>query len=265
VSDVDVWSDAPEDCFRQMAGTGASHGLVHIWRTRLDGPAGPGVQLERFLAQDELARAERYHFAQDRQRYVARRFCLRWLLGRYLDVPAAQIRFRYNAYGKPGLAADFAGSRLSFNVSHSAGIALFGFTQCGELGVDLERIRLDFDYLAIGRRFFSPAEQARLAALPIERRPEAFFACWTRKEAYVKARGEGLSIPLEAFDVSLEPGQAAGLLAVRGRPEDPERWVLHSLEPAPGYAGAACVPAAAVSLACYAFGWVSTGAETGVK
>jgi 4'-phosphopantetheinyl transferase len=238
------WCNPPENYFIRK-------NEAHVWRVGLDCPAAQLERFERLLTQDERQRAERYRFAQDYWRFIARRGCLRWQLGRYLGISPAAIRFSYNAYGKPSLAAGSASSEIFFNLSHSAGVALFGFTRSGEVGIDIEKIRLDFDYQAIGERFFSPGERAALASLPAEDRPAAFFACWTRKEAFIKAEGKGLSIPLAEFEVTLKPGQPARLLA-GGSEQTVAHWNLHHLDPAPGYIGAVCFPSHADNLICYA-------------
>ncbi len=239
-----IWRNPPESFALQVD-------EVHIWRLGLDWSAAQIQQLGQVLAQDERERAGRYRSERDRMHFIARWSCLRWLLGRYLDVPPSEIGFAYGPYGKPELAADFVGSDVHFNLSHSAGVALLGFTRCGEIGIDIERIRLDFDDQAIGGSFFSSVERAALAALPVAARVEAFFACWTRKEAYLKARGDGLSIPLDQFDVSLAPGEPARLLGARGYVEDIARWNLFDLKPESGYAGAVCVSGTVNSLVCH--------------
>jgi medium-chain acyl-[acyl-carrier-protein] hydrolase len=212
---------------------------VHVWRAPLDQPADRLEALRRTLAPDELQRGERFHFEKDRRHYVAGRGILRTLLGRYLGRDPGGLQFSYNPQGKPTLAGEAAG--LRFNLAHSHGLALFALCRGRELGVDLERIRPEFAGEPVARRFFSPREVAALRALPEERRHEAFFVCWTRKEAYLKATGKGLSLPLDCFDVSLAPGEPAALLATRHDPAEAGRWSMTALAPARGYAGALAV------------------------
>jgi 4'-phosphopantetheinyl transferase len=130
---------------------------------------------------------------------------------------------------------------LRFNVSHSQDLALFAFSVARELGVDVERMDPAVASERIPEHFFSPGECAALRALPTEQQPEAFFACWTRKEAYIKAKGKGMAIRLDQFDVSLVPGEAAALLKTAEGPREACRWSLHALSPAPGFAGALAV------------------------
>jgi 4'-phosphopantetheinyl transferase len=152
-----------------------------------------------------------------------------------------QLRFDYSNHGKPKLAKTFGQGRLSFNLSHSGGLALYSVTLGREIGIDLERVWEDLEYEQIAERFFSPREGTMLRRLPARQRPEAFFNCWTRKEAYLKARGEGLSLPLNQFDVSMAPGEPAALLNVWDDPQEATRWTLQELIPAPGYVGALAV------------------------
>lgn len=218
---------------------------VHVWRAALDlEPARVAVFAET-LSPDERDRAARFHFDRDRVRFTVARGVLRAVLGGYLGLPAAALAFDYGAHGKPSLAAAVAraprgapGADLRFNVSHSAGVALCAVTRGREVGVDVEGLRADFATDEIAERFFSPAERAALRTLPPEARCAAFFACWTRKEAYIKARGLGLSLALDAFDVSLAPGEPAALLATRDEPGATDRWLLRALDPGPGLAGA---------------------------
>ena len=227
---------------------------VHVWKTALDVAPPAVARLSRSLSQDERGRAERFHFERDRVRFTVARGALRALLGRYLGVAPAALRFDYGAHGKPALAAPVAGPSgwdLRFNVSHSAGVALYAVARGREVGVDVEGHRADFATAEIAERFFSPAERRALAALPPERRCEAFFACWARKEAYIKARGLGLSLALDGFDVSLVPGEPAALLATRDDPLERDRWSLRALDPGPGLAGAVVGERRDWTLACW--------------
>lgn len=216
---------------------------VHVWRAGLD--QAPST-IERFLhglAADERARAERFYFERDRERFVVARGVLRAILGGYLKRAPESLSFRYGSHGKPALAGDADGDSIRFNVSHSRGIALYAVCRGREVGIDLEHIRFDLAIAEIAGRFFSRREVAMLRALPAEVRHEAFFRCWTRKEAYIKARGEGLSLPLDQFDVSLVPGEPAELLGTRQDPSEASRWSLREIIPAPGYVAALAVQA----------------------
>ena len=139
-----------------------------------------------------------------------------------------------------------------FNLSHSRGLALFAFARQVDIGVDLEHLRSDVNHLALAEHFFSAAERAELNALPLAIRHQAFFLCWTRKEAYIKAHGEGLSLPLDHFDVSLTPGEPARLVATRAGLEAPDQWSLFNLEPAPDYLAALAVRGKDHDLHCWA-------------
>jgi 4'-phosphopantetheinyl transferase len=181
------------------------------------------------LSADERDRAARFRFDRDRERFVIRRGTLRELLARRLDEAPGRIRFCANRFGKLSLASR---QRIKFNLSQSYDVALFALTEETEVGCDIERCdpRLGADLIPEG--FFSARESSTLRALPPALQTEAFFLCWTRKEAYVKARGRGLSIPLDSFDVSLAPGEPAALL--RGC----EGWSVEAFEPVPDHPAA---------------------------
>lgn len=226
---------------------------VHVWRASLDLPASCVQSLQHTLAADELSRAERFYFHKDRKHFIVARGLLRAILSRYLDMEPGQLRFCYSDYGKPSLATMPGQDTLSFNVSHSHGLALYAVTRGREIGIDLERIRADLDCEQIAARFFSPRENAVLRALPAKLKPEAFFNCWTRKEAYIKARGGGLSLPLDQFDVSLAPGEPTTLLNIRGDPQEALRWSLRELMPGPGHMAALAVEGYDWHLTCWQF------------
>lgn len=190
----------------------------------------------RLLDPDEVSRANRFYFEKDRKHFAVARGFLRSLLGRYLDADPKQLQFNYGEYGKPSLPG---AGRLRFNVSHSHGLALYALTEGRDIGVDVEYVRADFTSDEIARRFFSPFEVESLCGLPAEERVASFFRCWTRKEAYIKATGLGLSQPLDGFDVTLRPGERAALL--RTEAGSPENWSMANVEVGPGYAGAVAV------------------------
>ena len=214
---------------------------VHLWRVDLQATAGAEDQWSAVLSPDEKARAARFHFEIHRQYYTAGRAVLRQVLAGYLAADPKELMFTYSPKNKPALGGAHAESGLTFNVSHSGDIALFAVTRHRQVGVDVEHIRHDFDTAAIANRFFSSVEQEQLAALPFEQRHDAFFRCWTRKEAYIKATGEGLSLPLHQFDVSFAPHNQNALLATRPDQAESKRWSLRDVEVKLGYAGALCV------------------------
>jgi 4'-phosphopantetheinyl transferase len=211
---------------------------VHIWRAFLDLPPAQICSLELLLSPDERGRAERFRFERDRRRFIAGRGVLRILLGRYTGVEPDRIAFGYGAFGKPywagsGEPAACAGrasleDALRFNLAHSGDVALYVLAYGREVGIDLEHIRPMPDAAQIARQFFSPFEFETWQALPEAQKQEAFFNCWTRKEAYLKATGDGMARPLDSFDVSLVPGQAARLLSVDGQRDEARRWSLET-------------------------------------
>jgi 4'-phosphopantetheinyl transferase len=213
-------------------------GAVHVWRASLD--QSPS-QIERFretLDDDERSRADRFYFSRDCEGFILARGVLRAILGRYLDRAPESLSFGYSTHGKPALAPEPGADAIRFNLSHSQGMALYAVTRGGEIGVDLEFIRCDLEAEQIAERFFSHSEIVALRALPPGIRKYAFFLCWTRKEAYIKARGEGLSMPLDQFDVSLIPGEPAALLSTKPDAGEALRWSLRDLNLGRCYAAA---------------------------
>ena len=214
-------------------------GQVHVWRMDL---LQPDEVLDRFwttLEGDETDRANRFHFEKHRRAFVVGRGFLRDVLSRYLDAKPALLRFLYGPYGKPALNGEHKRTRLRFNMSHSHNLALLAVTEDNQIGVDVEYMRADFATADIAQRFFSRAEVACFSALAEEERVAAFFRCWTRKEAFIKATGKGLSQSLDAFDVTFAPGVAAELLRVDQ--EDASRWSLSDLDVGSEYAAALAV------------------------
>jgi 4'-phosphopantetheinyl transferase len=225
---------------------------VHVWRACLDQPEKYVQTLYDILNADERQRADRFHFAHDRRHFVVARGVLRILVGRYLDRQPRRLEFCYSSYGKPSLVDSQVGTRtFQFNLSHSHGLALYGVTWNRCIGVDVEWFRPNFGAESIARRYFSPNEAAALRTLPPEQRVEAFFTCWTRKEAYIKARGKGLSLELDQFDVSLLPGEPAAVVATRDDPQQASHWAMRHLEPGPGYVGAVAVEGHSWRLRCW--------------
>ena len=214
---------------------------VQLWRVDLVAIGADESRWQKVLSPDESTRASRFHFARDRQCYVAARALLRMILAAYLAADSAELSFSHSKKEKPSLGAAHAGSGVTFNISHSGGIALLAFARQREVGVDVEQIRSDFDLEAIARRFFSANEQQELFALPPEERANAFFRCWTRKEAYIKATGDGLSLPLTQFDVSINASRENALLATRPDRTEAERWQLREVPAGPGFVAALCV------------------------
>jgi 4'-phosphopantetheinyl transferase len=234
---------------------------VHVWRATLDQTPAQIQSFRHNLAADEQARAERFHFERDCGHFIVARGVLRAILGGYLKRAPESASFCYGAHGKPALAGESGADAIRFNVSHSHGIALYAVTRGREVGVDLERIRSNLAVAEIAERFFSRREVAMLRTLPTEEQREAFFRTWTRKEAYLKARGEGLSLPLDQFDVSLAPGEPAAILGTQPASSEASRWSLQELAPAPGYVAALAVEGHGWRLACWQ--WPDPGQPSG--
>ena len=224
---------------------------VHVWRATLDQTASQIQSFRHNLAADELARAERFYFEKDRGHFIVARGVLRAILGSYLKRAPEGLSFCYSSHGKPALAGESGGDAIRFNVSHSHGIALYAVTRGREVGVDLERIRSNLEVEEIAERFFSQREVATLRALPTEEQREAFFRSWTRKEACLKARGEGLSLPLDQIDVSLAPGKPDAVPGTQPDSSEASRWSLQELAPVPGYAAALAVEGHGWRLTCW--------------
>ncbi len=216
---------------------------VHTWCASLDVPPETSARLYAALTPDERTRSARFRFERDQQRFIVARGVLRDLLGRYLQTQPGRISYVYNAFGKPDLSPEFGG-RLKFNLSHSAGLALIAIATASNVGVDLEYIRAQSDYAEIARRFFAAAEVDQLIALPDHLYAEAFISCWTKKEAYLKACGDGLAIALNSFSVPLttDPAHSPVDLYVPSNGIVPaKRWSFYTLQPAPGYIGALAI------------------------
>ena len=221
----------------QLALTGSA---VHVWRATLRLPEAQVARLACLLNAEEQARARRLRFEDKRQSFVAARGILRSILGRYLGISPQQIQFSYTAHGKPELAASHT-TELQFNLAHSGDLALVALANGRPIGVDLESLRPieAIDQIVAG--YFSLAERAAFQQLPLEHRLTAFFAAWTRKEAYLKARGEGLTLPLDQAEVAFLPSEAPTLSADGQRPSGATSWVLLDLDTAPGYRAALAV------------------------
>lgn len=239
-----AWQTAPEACTLPP-------GEVQVWRAGLDVDAAALGRLRQTLSADEQARAERFYSPVDRARYAAGRGILRALLARYLGTPADHLRFGSNAHGKPALDLGSGPADLRFNLSHSHGLALFAFAFRREVGVDLELVRPGVTRDRLAERFFSPQEVTALRSLPESAQTEAFYHCWTRKEAYIKARGEGLSMNLASFAVSLAPDMFNNLPITGMDGPEAGRWSLRALAPGGGYVAAVAAEGADWSLALW--------------
>jgi 4'-phosphopantetheinyl transferase len=233
-----VVSSPASEWLASPASTAIENDEVHVWKVDLSAT----VREVRLLSRDEHERAARFHFERDRQHFKASRSALRMILGRYLNLPPESLEFAQTEYGKPFLT-NLAAAGVLFNLSHSGEVALIAVAREREVGVDVEFMRADFATNEVAEHFFSVAEIYTLSGLEPHLRTQAFFNCWTRKEAYVKARGEGLSMPLDVFDVTLAPNVPAAMLNNRVDTSEPARWIFQNLHIAPDYAGALVIEA----------------------
>lgn len=208
---------------------------IHVWTVPIGASQGAASTFEPVLSPDEIERATRFRFDHLRDSFITARGTLRYLLGRYLDVDPANIQFRYGSKGKPLLSG---GQGIDFNLAHSGNMAVFAFTVDCEIGVDVERIRALNDMEDLAKRYFCSEEAAELISLASQDREQAFFSCWTRKEAYIKAIGEGLSTPLDEFRVTVLPDEPVRLVHIAANRDAAEAWNLEDLQLTEGYAAA---------------------------
>jgi len=224
---------------------------IHIWRASLRVEPSTLQSLHHTLSEEETKRAHKFHFEKDKVNFIAARGLLRNILSRYLDTPADRLAFSSNTYGKPHLANEQKSNLLKFNMSHSGDLALYAIARAQEVGIDIEQWREHIAEEDIAERFFSSQEVTALRSLPKHLQKEAFFNCWTRKEAYIKAKGKGLSLPLKAFTVSLAPAEPASFIFEKDRPLDSTSWSLCSLDAGPGYSAALVVEGNNALIKCW--------------
>lgn len=208
---------------------------IHVWSLCTRVGKAVGERFEALLGDDEKERAARFHFNHDRQSFIITRGVLRCLLGRYLGMDPSSVQLEYGVQGKPALPA---GTPVEFNVSHSGGWAALAFTVGCPVGIDLELIRPMSDMQSLAERFFCPEETAEILAAPGGERERAFFNCWARKEAFIKALGEGLSAPLNGFQVSASPEMPPRVVHVRRDAREAQAWNLHDLQLSSSYVAA---------------------------
>lgn len=209
---------------------------LHLWF--LDVGAKLDSRYYNLLCENEKIRAGKYRFAHDQYIFITARAVLRILSGHYLQKDPTQIRFKYGAYGKPYFKEE---NGLLFNVSHSGGKAIIGFGKVMEMGVDIEKIKDDFDVVDIAGKFFSQSEIKSLTEIAKETQNRAFFRCWTRKESFIKAKGDGLSLPLDSFSVTLDDDREARLIETKWNPCEKDSWRIFSFVPYDNYIGAVSV------------------------
>jgi len=223
------------DATPQVGSTEIPPNVVHVWKRSLHSAQAVVDACYELLSPEERERAARYRVERARCDYILTRSALRSLAAGYLRKTPQDLSFRYSEFGKPSLDGR---SDLRFNVSHTEGQALLAFAREREIGVDVEQIRPALDARQLAERFFSVHERRSLESLSGDALYAAFFRCWTRKEAYVKARGSGLSLPLHQFDVSIAAADPQALLATRPDASEASRWILRDLPVSPGYAAA---------------------------
>lgn len=184
---------------------------VHIWNFDMNKYLNQFDEFVDILSSDELIRASKFHFDRDKNRFIISRGLLRFFLNFYTSIPAAEIKFITNSFGKPSLSIDDNSTQLHFNLSHSKNFLSIGFSNDNSIGVDVELIKPLKDHLEIAKRFFSASEVGQLLSFSADKIPDGFYSCWTAKEAVIKLSGEGLSFPLKEFDVELKalnPGES---------------------------------------------------------
>lgn len=233
---------------------------VHVWRIPLDRPHEEVEAFRLLLTPDEHHRAERLVSPVHSRRFIVARGSLRAILARYLAVAPATIRFEYGSHGKPQLGSSHALVHpLHFNLAHSGELALLSVTGLGAIGIDVEQIRPDYPSEKIAKRYFSAGEIEALGRLAPQAYADAFFRCWTRKEAFIKATGRGLNLPLDQFDVTLAPGESAQLLRTAWDPGEAAHWSLRELEAGKGFAASLAVRGHSYRVHCWEFAPPSPG------
>lgn len=224
---------------------------IHIWRADVRPSAPLLYRLKSTLCSDEVAAAQRFSFQKDQDRYITTRGVLRMLLGLYLRIDPRNVRFGYGPRGKPLLEGPSQDKNICFNISHSGDLALFAFSRNREVGVDVERIRDDISDEEISKRFFSAGERSRLRITPTQLQVQEFFRYWTCKEAYIKARGEGLHLPLNQFEVLIVPGDRLAKVRTEEESAADSQWYAQTLAPGAGYAGAVVAQGRAWECVCW--------------
>jgi 4'-phosphopantetheinyl transferase len=221
---------------------------IHVWEFRSEMPGFTPQEIVEILAPDERARAARFHFQRDAQRFSATRARTRAILGAYLQTNPRELRFKYSAREKPSLIDPAVDIR--FNVSHSGDQAMVAVAAGREVGIDIEQPRNNVECEALAERFFSTGERKFIRALADQQKLSTFFRLWTCKESFLKAHGTGLSRPLSSFDVTL--GERLGqLLSIRANAREERRWSLVEIESSSGYPAATTVEGALDEMRLY--------------
>lgn len=223
---------------------------VDVWNIPLVATFAELAQLSSLLSPDERSRASRFYFARDQRRFIVARGRLRQVLARYLNQAAEEIRFTYGPQGKPTLGKNSSHIELHFNLSHCEDRALIAVSRGCVVGIDLERMRAELAMQDIADHYFSSSEREDLSKLPSTLWAAGFFKCWTCKEAYLKGIGDGLTLPLNAFDVTVDPRQPAGLLRGLGNGQGSSAWSIYDVNAGEGFVGALAlwVPASSIQM-----------------
>ncbi len=215
---------------------------IHVWRINFENINCDLTGHSKIISPEEKYRADKFHFEKDKTRFIIRHSILRSVLGRYLLRKPESIQFEYNTHGKPALKGNLYNTGIQFNLSHSNNLALIAIVLNREIGIDIEHINANIDYENIAIQYFSENEISELRSLPSQQQLIAFYNCWTRKEAYIKALGQGLAIPLSTFDVTLTPNKPAALLKTIHQSLPHNCHSIANIRPHLDYIAAAVVP-----------------------
>ena len=214
---------------------------IHIWAACIDVAPTVSAALAVSLSEEERTRANRFRFRQHQSRFIAGRGLLRAIVSHYLQIEPARVEFKYNSEGKPELTRPFDGSGIHFNLTHSEDLVLIAVTTIGPVGIDVERVRVNKDAKELVNWFCSPRERELFETLAAQEKQLAFFNLWTRKEALLKATGEGIAQLLSQVEVTFRPGEPARFIAVSGDSERGSRWSVYNLSPAPHFVAAVVI------------------------
>ena len=223
---------------------------IHVWASCLDVAPTASAVFGASLSEGERMRAKKFRFQQHKSRFIVGRGLLRAIMSHYLQVEPARVEFKYNLQGKPELTRPFDSSGIHFNLAHSEDLALFTVTTIGPVGIDVERIQANKDARELVKWFCSPCEQELFENLAPQEKQLAFFNLWTRKEAFLKATGEGIAQLLSQVEVAFQPGKPARFIAVSGDSERASRWSVRDLSLGPDFAAAVAIQAKNFRLRC---------------
>ena len=240
-----------------VPGRMSSSNEVHVWRLLLNEHYSQVESLKEFLSEDELLRSGKFHFEKDQNSFIIARGILRMILGGYLGMKPNELSFEYTSSGKPVLVHNNGDDKISFNLSHSTDVVLYAVTLNRNVGIDVESIRDTVDVVQIANRFFSASEIQSLDCIPEKQRPEKFFQYWTRKEAFLKATGEGVSFPMEQCNVSLVNGNFLSPIELYGENSENSRWYVRDLFPGDGYVAAIAIEGNDSDVSCWHYSFES--------